>query len=229
MNFSSADSAHSALMQSPLHKKNILNNDYQDIGLAIATGEINGKNTTILVELFGGQEETIQLTLVEATSETNNTPLEITETEIKVLALEKTQPETAIEIENENTAPETTEETVVTENEIIETEIKQEDTRENIVAQIEPKNDLNQEALYVIPQQNKKIGVATTLIKFSKYFYAGLLITTIIILLINVFVRITIQHKSIIIQSLFVILFLVGLYFVKFHILEDVIEKIIII
>ncbi|MFH0892721.1 MAG: CAP domain-containing protein [Candidatus Falkowbacteria bacterium] len=53
MNFTSADSAHRALMNSPSHKHNILNDRYADVGLAMVTGTMNGKQTNVLVQLFG--------------------------------------------------------------------------------------------------------------------------------------------------------------------------------
>lgn len=55
MNFITASGAHSALMASPSHQKNILNPKYTDIGLAVVNGDINGKNTNILVQLFGSR------------------------------------------------------------------------------------------------------------------------------------------------------------------------------
>lgn len=55
MNFIAADDAHSALMASPLHQKNILNPKFNDIGLAVINGEMSGKNTNVLVQIFGSQ------------------------------------------------------------------------------------------------------------------------------------------------------------------------------
>lgn len=52
MNFTSAESAHKALVNSPSHKHNLLNDRYQDVGLAIVNGEIGGKTTNILVQMF---------------------------------------------------------------------------------------------------------------------------------------------------------------------------------
>ncbi len=57
MNFTSAESAHQALMLSPSHKENILNERYRDIGLAIVNGQIAGKNTNVLVQLFALKKE----------------------------------------------------------------------------------------------------------------------------------------------------------------------------
>lgn len=53
MDFTSAESAHNALMASQSHKDNIMNSAYTNVGMAVATGKIDGKNTILLVEMFG--------------------------------------------------------------------------------------------------------------------------------------------------------------------------------
>jgi len=52
INFTSAQAVHEALMNSESHKKNILNEKYKDIGLAVVSGEIDGERTNILVQIF---------------------------------------------------------------------------------------------------------------------------------------------------------------------------------
>lgn len=56
MNFSSAGNVHAALMQSSLHRKNILNGKYKDIGLAVLNGRLNSEKTNVLVELFASKQ-----------------------------------------------------------------------------------------------------------------------------------------------------------------------------
>lgn len=53
MNFTTAESVHRALMNSPTHRHNIMSAKYQDMGVAVVNGEFKGKTTNILVELFG--------------------------------------------------------------------------------------------------------------------------------------------------------------------------------
>lgn len=75
MNFTSAESAHQALMLSPTHKENIMSDKYADIGLAIVNGEIAGKNTNILVELFAiRQESQVRLASVSGVPNTTVQP-----------------------------------------------------------------------------------------------------------------------------------------------------------
>lgn len=53
MDFTTAESAHNALMASPSHRSNILRTSYVEVGLAVVQGKINGHDTTLLVEIFG--------------------------------------------------------------------------------------------------------------------------------------------------------------------------------
>jgi len=53
INFLTAEEQHKAWMNSPTHRKNILNANYQEIGVAVAAGEINGQTAIISVQEFG--------------------------------------------------------------------------------------------------------------------------------------------------------------------------------
>lgn len=53
INFTTAEGQHAAWMKSPTHKKNILNVNYQEIGVAVAAGEVNGTMGIISVQEFG--------------------------------------------------------------------------------------------------------------------------------------------------------------------------------
>lgn len=51
--FSSSTSAVDAWMASPSHRDNLLSTKYQEIGIAVIEGDLNGADTTIIVQLFG--------------------------------------------------------------------------------------------------------------------------------------------------------------------------------
>lgn len=53
INFFSAEEQHNAWMNSVTHRKNILNSNFQEIGVAVAAGNINGQNALIAVQEFG--------------------------------------------------------------------------------------------------------------------------------------------------------------------------------
>jgi hypothetical protein len=88
MDFSTAKSAHDALMQSPSHRKNILNGTYREVGLAIVTGEFNGHTTNILVETFGSRKDASLAVNTEAVTKTETAPPAANSEGTKVLATE---------------------------------------------------------------------------------------------------------------------------------------------
>lgn len=53
VNFTNAEQEQQAWMDSPLHKKNILNADYQEIGVGVKQGVIDGHNAIVVVQMFG--------------------------------------------------------------------------------------------------------------------------------------------------------------------------------
>jgi uncharacterized protein YkwD len=66
--FYDTDSVMKAWMNSPTHKANIVNNKYQEIGIGIVSGILNGVKTTLVVQHFG--------TPLDITSIKTNTPIE---------------------------------------------------------------------------------------------------------------------------------------------------------
>jgi len=53
--FSNAQEAVDAWMASPDHRENELSQNYQDVGFAVKTGKLNGEETVLIVEEFGGK------------------------------------------------------------------------------------------------------------------------------------------------------------------------------
>lgn len=51
--FSNADDVVKAWMASPDHRSNMLSSNYQDVGFAVAIGELNGEETVLIVEELG--------------------------------------------------------------------------------------------------------------------------------------------------------------------------------
>ncbi|MCS7092647.1 MAG: CAP domain-containing protein, partial [Patescibacteria group bacterium] len=58
--FANAVSAVDAWMASPSHKENLLSPKYTEIGVAVVEGDLNGVDTTIIVQLFGTQASSSQ-------------------------------------------------------------------------------------------------------------------------------------------------------------------------
>jgi hypothetical protein len=57
MGFSEASEQQSAWMNSPEHRKNILNANYQEIGVAVKNGMLEGQLTTLTVQEFGSRAD----------------------------------------------------------------------------------------------------------------------------------------------------------------------------
>ena len=51
--FATPETVVSAWLDSPSHKDNLLSSRYQDIGVAVVKGELNGIQTTLVVQMFG--------------------------------------------------------------------------------------------------------------------------------------------------------------------------------
>jgi len=52
-NFMFSDGVVQAWMKSPSHRENMLRPEYTDVGYAIANGNLNGEETTLVVQMFG--------------------------------------------------------------------------------------------------------------------------------------------------------------------------------
>jgi len=53
INYTNAKEQHTAWMNSETHKSNILSTRYKEIGVAVVTGKIDGKESIVTVEMFG--------------------------------------------------------------------------------------------------------------------------------------------------------------------------------
>lgn len=56
-NFQNSDDVVNAWMVSPSHRENIVNTHYQDIGIAVVNGNLQGEETTLVVQEFGTPAE----------------------------------------------------------------------------------------------------------------------------------------------------------------------------
>jgi len=97
MNFIEAEDAISAWMDSPTHKDNILSKNYSEIGIAVVIGEIDGVETTLVVQHFGKTYANIAGESFNPTSP----PIETEQTTGPINVLEKSaQQEVKLEIKN---------------------------------------------------------------------------------------------------------------------------------
>jgi len=166
MNFTEAESAHNALMQSETHKINILNEQYNEIGIAVIGGIMDGKKTNVLVQLFASSSDVpIKNYSVSDRNNINTTTEALIDSKVKIVSA----------------------------------------------------------------QLVNQTGFNSKIIKISYYVFSFILILIILSLIVNILIKFSVQHKSVIIQSMFVIIFVISLMYIKLHHLEYVIDKIFII
>ncbi len=59
MDFKTSEGIVKAWMDSPTHRANILNYHYENIAISVINGEINNRQTTIVVQMFGAKDVSI--------------------------------------------------------------------------------------------------------------------------------------------------------------------------
>jgi len=59
--FLDSEEVHDAWMNSPLHKRNIVNPNYSEIGMAVVSGEFQGNKVYLVVQVFGAPKNSIVL------------------------------------------------------------------------------------------------------------------------------------------------------------------------
>ncbi len=69
VSFTSSESQHNAWMESSRHRKNILNSDYQETGVAVKEGVIDGRLVTVTVQMFGAKNKDLLYAVAGSDSE----------------------------------------------------------------------------------------------------------------------------------------------------------------
>lgn len=71
--FQTSEGVHEAWMASPTHAANIMSANYKDIGVAIVQGVLLGKQTTLVVQMFGNLTQEVGSSTGTKTSSSGNT------------------------------------------------------------------------------------------------------------------------------------------------------------
>jgi uncharacterized protein YkwD len=177
MGFTTAEMVHEAFMNSPSHRKNIMNEKYQDVGIAVVHGEIEGKKTILLVQFFGTQRRDLDSLVLNS--------------------------------ENKPNAG------------LADTEISLDAESEKVVAGVEQDETFAAGSLMVYSASPNK-ELVDLVVEYTNIFFLALLLFIFIAFILNVFVKIKVQHPSLIIQGLVVIVLVASLAFSKFHFIEHV-------
>jgi hypothetical protein len=79
--FQTAEGVHEAWMASPTHAANIMSVNYKDIGVAVVQGELLGKQTTLVVEMFGNLTQDIDSVASSSGTQTSSSGNNVTGSE----------------------------------------------------------------------------------------------------------------------------------------------------
>ncbi len=209
MNFSSAESVHQALMNSESHRKNILADKYEDIGLAMVPATIDGASTNVLVELFAArQKESDRLVrLVTAPTPPKLPAAQPTFVKPTTIPAPTPQPpaETAPVVASAAAAPN------------LPTAVFQSARDPRLVpasraVQVYKASDHGLMNLLITVQQT------------SRYLLIGIVFLLCTAFGLNTFIRIRVQHKSVVLQTVLTMMLVVTLLTVRFHFLETIYE-----
>ena len=92
--FSTSKGVVNAWLDSPSHRENLLNTKYVDMGLAVVNGELDGAETTLVVQMFGTPRQSLaEITKPASTSVLSN----ISEPKTTVESKENTKVDTTFE------------------------------------------------------------------------------------------------------------------------------------
>lgn len=192
MDFITAEVVHAAFLKSPAHRKNILNPKYTEVGIAVLHGELDGRRTTLLVEFFGTQRNDLDTLALADQPAVTPTLDQADQTPAEIAGVEITDPS----IEKE-------------------TILRAEDNNPT-------PGPINEGIIIVSTTQKSSKTLIDAVVEYSNIFFIAFILFVGISLLLNVLIKIKVQHSSIILQSIVVIALLMSMVLVKFHFIETV-------
>lgn len=175
MDFTSGEMIQKAFMKSPSHRRNILDIDFKEIGVAVVSGKMFGNDTDILVIFFGTKRKDY----VVAKKETKTSP--------RAAII---QPTPTPRIANDAISAEKGE------------------TSEGIIVLGSEKKSSDDLITFIIEWMN--------MLFIAFVLYVGMC------LILNIFIKIKIQHQSLILQSIVVLSLIISLLITKLHFVEKI-------
>ena len=203
MGFLDTREVHQAWLNSHSHRQNIINSNYQEIGIAVVEGNQSGMNTFFVVQMFASPKETY----VALPSYSDINTQEVVE-----------------ETVNEQIFQEIESEEDITEEEIIESDLAEESIIDTyILGEYDT-------GVYIYPSGFIEIDARTLntfqflLLEYDDFIQKIMTIILLFlgfVLIINVFIRFDVQHPDLIFKGLaFLVLFLIFDYFDQSTIIE---------
>ncbi|MBI5621487.1 hypothetical protein HY933_01305 [Candidatus Falkowbacteria bacterium] len=208
MDFSSGASVHLAFMNSPSHRKNIMNPRYREIGVGVSYGKIEGRDTAFLVEYFGSTEKYQQSASI-ARSPVDRGVSGYEQALTEGTGVKSAGEETVVQGVNQ---PYAVSQTVGT------------------TAEGQTVLELNEESAPVVvavPETSQARDIINTLVMTVDRFFYAFMIFLIISLALKIFIQIHIQHHATIGYTISLILLVGILALTHFHFVERLVAGVI--
>lgn len=230
IDFVAADAIHEAFMTSPSHRANILNNRYQDIGVAVISGEMGGRVTELLVQFFGTRRDAVTKTTA-LRGETNVLPT-ASPRSVPSVAPDATEPRPPAVSPPPGTAGSPAPTAAVVAGGARELRAPVAEPRAPAGSREIPRVIGGQtsepsgfggapaEPILVVAAPSRLDPLVETALTFMNFFLSATAVFLILALVLNIFIRIRIQRPDLIFQSLAVISFVIALLMTKLHFLE---------
>jgi len=208
MDFTSGDMIHEAFMKSPSHKKNLLDPDYQEVGVAVVSGKIYGNDTDILVMFFGTRKNDFLV----AKKNTGSPDVQKSAQPLQAQPA-LTQP---VEKPSQATQPQSAQPVKIQPPPTI----------------LETPMDLNSAAPFVASADQGVVVLGAEkkypnelivfIIEWMRILFISFILYIGMCLVLNVFIKIRIQHQSVILQSFVVLSLMLSLLIIKLHFVERI-------
>lgn len=225
MDFSSGTSVHDAFMKSPGHRKNIMNPRYEDIGVAIAYGMIDGKETAVLVEYFGSVEKaTAPSNLAAASVPKLADKYEKEITAPAPVAAPVVTPASA-PTSASAPVPEVKPEEITVKGAAEPTAVTQTVSETPAGQQIREVEETNAPVVVAVPESNRARDLVNQVILVVNRFFYAFIIFLILALMLKIFIKIRIQHTQIIGYTLTLIFLVAVLALSNFHFVEKLVAR----
>lgn len=168
MDFTSGEMIHRAFLKSPTHRRNLLDPDYKNIGVAVVSGKMFGNDTDILVMFFGAQRGDLVIAKQDA-------KLRFVPSESSTQAYK----------------------------------------------QIE-KNETSESIIVLGSESKSSSDLVTFIVDWMNVLFVAFVIYISTCLFLNIFIKIRIQYRSLILQSIIVLSLIASLLITKLHFIERI-------
>lgn len=195
VDFVDSDDVTDAWMKSPTHRANMVNQNYREVGIAVASGKYKGKSTLFVVQFFGTPKSSATLAQVSPVeSQPAHAPVQAPVQTTKISKSPQTQ--TVVNI------PKTQDTLASVKNTILGTE-----TQAN-VADIKP--IVSSKANSFLRPIEK---IITSPRQFSDYVFGALILFLAFVLALTIFIAIRIQHPNTIAGAVAMIVLVAGVIY----------------